>query len=83
LIKKDSKFAERSLAKWTREQDSYLAAKSVESHARIFNVPPYVPDKGIENVVRDLASRRNVPIEFIGRPELFRDNGPLERALSR
>jgi NitT/TauT family transport system substrate-binding protein len=83
LIKKDSKFAERSLAKWTREQDSYLAAKSVESHARIFNVPPYVPDKGIENVVRDLASRRNVPKEFIGRPELFRDNGPLERALSR
>jgi hypothetical protein len=42
-----------------------------------------VPDKGIENVVKDLASRRNVSKEFIGRPELFRDNLPLDRALSR
>jgi hypothetical protein len=43
---------------------------------------PYVPDKGIENVLKDLATRRAIPKEFIGRPELFRDNAPLERALS-
>jgi hypothetical protein len=44
---------------------------------------PYVPDKGIETVMKDLANRRPVPKDFIGRPELFRDNGPLEKALSR
>ena len=83
LIKKDPGFAERSLVKWTRETDSYVVTKSIETHARIFKAPPYVPDKGIENVVKDLASRRNVSKEFIGRPELFRDNIPLDRALSR
>ena len=83
LIKKDSSFAERSLVKWTRETDPYVVTKSIETHGRIFKSPPYVPDKGIENVVNDLASRRNVSKEFIGRPELFRDNVPLDRALSR
>jgi len=83
LIKKDPGFAERSLVKWTRETDSYVVTKSIETHARIFKAPPYVPDKGIENVVKDLASRRHVSKEFIGRPELFRDNVPLDRALSR
>jgi NitT/TauT family transport system substrate-binding protein len=83
LIKKDPSFAERSLVKWTRETDPYVVTKSIETHARIFKSPPYVPDKGIENVVKDLASRRNVSKEFIGRPELFRDNVPLDRALSR
>ena len=83
LIKKDPAFAERSLVKWTRETDPYVVTKSIETHARIFKLPPYVPDQGIENVVKDLASRRNVPKEFIGHPELFRDNVPLDRALSR
>ena len=83
LIKKDQSFAERSLVKWTREKDSYVVSKSVEIHARIFKAAPYVPDKGIENVMKDLANRRTVPKEFIGRTELFRDNVPLERALSR
>ena len=83
LIKKDLGFAERSLVKWTRETDPYVVTKSIETHGRIFKSPPYVPDQGIENVVKDLASRRNVAKEFIGRPELFRDNVPLDRALSR
>jgi len=83
LIKKDPSFAERSLVKWTRETDPYVVTKSIETHGRIFKSPPYVPDKGIENVVKDLASRRNVSKEFIGRPDLFRDNVPLDRALSR
>src|SRR5262245_40091286 len=83
LIKKDPGFAERSLVKWTRETDPYVVTKSIETHARIFKAPPYVPDKGIENVVKDLTNRRNVSKDFIGRPELFRDNVPLDRALSR
>ena len=83
LIKKDAHFAERSLAKWTRENDPYILSKSVEGFARIFKAAPYVPDKGIENVLKDLTNRRSVPKEFIGRPETFRDNGPLQKVLAR
>jgi len=71
------------LVKWTREKDSYVVTKSVETFARIFKSAPYVPDKGIENVLRDLANRRPIAKEFIGRPEMFRDNRPLERVLAR
>lgn len=83
LIKKEQNVAERSLKKWTRENDTYAMSKSVEAFGRIFKTAPYVPDKGIETVVKELANQRQVPKEFIGHPELFRDNGPLERALAR
>ena len=83
LIKKDSNIAQRSLAKWTRESDSYVLTKTIEGFAPVFKSAPYVPDKGIENVLKDMANRRSVPKEFIARPELFRDNGPLEKALGR
>jgi NitT/TauT family transport system substrate-binding protein len=83
LIKKDAVFAEKSFAKWLRERDPYLIKKTVEAYSKIFKPAPYVPDKGIENVLKDLANRRPVPKEFIGRYELFRDNGPIEKALAR
>jgi len=83
LIKKDQGFAERSLQKWTKDKNSYAISKSVEAFGRVFKAAPYVPDKGIETVMKDLAKQRPIPKEFIGHPELFRDNGPLERALSR
>jgi len=83
LIKKDQNFAEKTFAKWLREKDPYLIKKTVESYAKLFKPTPYVPDKGIETVMKDLANRRPVSKEFIGRPELFRDNNPLEKALSK
>ncbi len=83
LIKKDANFAEKSFAKWLRERDPYLIKKTVEAYSKIFKPVPYVPDKGIESVLKDLATRRPVPKEFVGRPELFRDNGPLEKALAK
>jgi ABC-type nitrate/sulfonate/bicarbonate transport system substrate-binding protein len=83
VIKKDQSYAEKTFAKWLREKDPYLIKKTVESYVRIFKAVPYVPDKGIETVMKDLAGRRSIPKEFIGRPEMFRDNGPLERALAR
>ena len=83
LIKKDQNLAERSFAKWLREKDPYLIKKTVESYVRLFKLTPYVPDKGIETVMRDLANRRPLPKEFVGRPELFRDHGPLDRALAK
>jgi hypothetical protein len=56
--------------------------KSVDAYVRLFKATPFVPDKGIENVMKDLSTRRVIPKEFVGRPELFRDNAPLERALA-
>jgi NitT/TauT family transport system substrate-binding protein len=83
LIKKDQKLAERILIKWLKEKESATLTKSVEAFARLFKPVPYVPDKGIENVLKDLANQRPVPKDFIGHPELFRDHAPLERAISR
>jgi NitT/TauT family transport system substrate-binding protein len=83
LIKKDQGLAEKSLVKWLRETDPIAVKKTVEAYSRLFKPSPYVPDKGLDNVMKDLANRRTVPKEFIGRFELFRDNGPLEKALSR
>jgi NitT/TauT family transport system substrate-binding protein len=82
-IKKDPAFAEKTFAKWLREKDPVLIKKTVEAYNKVFKLVPIVPDKGIDNVLKDLANRRPVPKEFIGRPELFRDNNPLEKALSR
>jgi ABC-type nitrate/sulfonate/bicarbonate transport system substrate-binding protein len=83
LIKKDQKLAERSLIKWVKERESATLTKALEAFTRLFKPVPYVPDKGIENILRDLARQRPVPKELIGHPELFRDNGPLERALPK
>jgi len=83
LIKKNQSFAEKSFAKWLRENDPVVVKKTVEAYAKLFKSAPYVPDKGIENVMKDLANRRNVPKEFFGRFDLFRDNGPLEKAVSQ
>ena len=83
LIKKDPKLAERTLIKWLKEKESANLSKSVEAFVRLFKPAPYVPDRGIENVLKDLASQRPVPKDFIGHPELFRDNGPLDRVVSK
>jgi NitT/TauT family transport system substrate-binding protein len=83
VIKKDVAFAEKTFAKWLRETDPALIKKTVESYTKIFKSAPYVPDKGIDTVIKDLAGRRSISKEFLNRPELFRDNGPLERVLSR
>lgn len=81
-IKKDPAFAERVFARWSRETDANVVKKSVEAYAQLFKPEPYVPDRGLDNVLRDLALRRPVPRELFGRPELFRDHGPLEKVLA-
>jgi hypothetical protein len=83
MIKKDPKLAERSLLKWMKEKESPTLTKSIEAFARLFKPVPNAPDKGIDNILKDLALQRPVPKEFFGHPELFRDNGPLERALPK
>lgn len=81
LIKKDQSFAEKSFAKWLREKDSAIVRKSVSAYARIFRQDPFVPDKGIENVIKDLIRSRPEFKEYLRWPEPFRENEPLKRAL--
>ncbi len=83
MIKKDQKLAERTLIKWLKQRESPNLTKSVEAFVRLFKPLPYVPDKGIENILKDLANQRPVPKDFIGHPELFRDNGPLDRIAAK
>lgn len=78
-IKKDAELAERVFRKWQRDADSSVIKKTMEDYAPLFKSTPYVPDKGLEAVVRELSRRRPVPKEFVGHPELFRDHGPLEK----
>ena len=83
MIKKDQNLAERALMKWLKEKKSANLTRSVAAFVGLFKPVPYVPDKGIENVLKDLARQRPVPKKYFGHPELFRDNGPLEQALSK
>lgn len=81
LIRKDHRFAEKSFAKWMREKDVAIVKRTVQAYARLFKPAPFVPDKGIENVIQDLIRARPDFKEYLGWPEPFRENGPLERAL--
>lgn len=81
LIRKDRQFAEKSFAKWLREKDPVVVQKSVAAYARLFKPAPWVPDKGIENVVKDLVRKRPEFKEYLGWPEPFRENAPLEKIL--
>jgi hypothetical protein len=64
-----------------REKDAVITRRTVQAYARLLKAVPKVPDKGIENVVQDLIRARPEFKEYIGWPEPFRENGPLERAL--
>ncbi len=81
LIKKNLPFAEKSFTKWMREKDPAITKKTVEAYARLFKTAPFVPDKGIDNVIQDLVKARPDFKDYIGWPEPFRENGPLEKVL--
>jgi hypothetical protein len=51
----------------------------VEVYADLFKPVPYVPDQGIDVVVKQTAQWRPLPKEFLSRPEQFRDNSVLEK----
>ena len=78
-LKKDRVFAERVYAKTYRETDPKIIKKTVEVYADLFKSVPYVPDQGIDVVVKQLTQRRPLPKGFVSRAEQFRDNGPLEK----
>ena len=77
-IKTEPKIGEDVYAQFTRETNQDLVRKILQVYSENFNRVPYVPDQGIETVLSELSSRQSVPKEF-GKPEVFRDNRPLQR----
>lgn len=78
VIKKDAGATERIFKKWQRETDPLVVKKTIEVYAPLFKPAPYVPDKGLEVVLKELARRRAVPKEFLN-PDHYRDHAPLEK----
>ena len=79
LIKRDPALVEQVIKRWHRETDTPFIKKTVEVYGRIFKSIPYVSDQGLEIVLKELSARRPVSKEFFGKPELFREHGPLEK----
>src|SRR5262249_46750287 len=79
LIKKDPVLVQPVNRNLARETDAALIKKTVEVYANIFKPIPYVSDQGLEVVLKELSLRRPVPKEFLGKPDQFRDRGPLEK----
>jgi NitT/TauT family transport system substrate-binding protein len=79
VIKKDNAFVAQVIKKWHRETDLAFIKKTVEVYAPIFNSIPYVSDRGLEVVLRELALRRAVPKELLSNPDYFRDHASLEK----
>ncbi|HWP60905.1 MAG TPA: ABC transporter substrate-binding protein [Candidatus Acidoferrales bacterium] len=80
-IRQNHELAEKSFSKWLREKDPAIVKRSVAAYARLFKPAPVVPDKGIENVIKDLLTRRAELKQYLGWPEPFRENGPLAKVL--
>jgi NitT/TauT family transport system substrate-binding protein len=78
-IKQDRVLAKKIYKKYYQERDDTIVDKVVDVYAKLFKRIPYVPDRGIEAVVGELALRVPLPKEIVGRPEMFRDNKPLEK----
>jgi hypothetical protein len=81
-MKKDHDAGDRAYNQWLKPKDPLLARKAVEAYANLFKPIPRVTDRGIQAVLDDLATSTAVPKELIGRPDYFRDNGPLEKLVS-
>lgn len=82
LMKKDSAFVERVIRKWHRETDPVFIKRTVEVYANIFKPTPYVSDQGLDVLLKEISLRRPLSKEFAGKPEIFRDHGPLDKLVN-
>lgn len=79
IVKTDFPLARKVYKKYYHERDDTIVEKVVEVYARLFKRIPYVPDKGIEAVLNELSLRIPLPKEILARPQIFRNNEPLEK----
>jgi NitT/TauT family transport system substrate-binding protein len=82
LMKKDPGAGERAYIKWLKPKDTQIAKRAVEAYSNLFKPIPRVTDRGVQAVLEDLALATAVPKDLIGKPDYFRDNGPLEKLVS-
>jgi NitT/TauT family transport system substrate-binding protein len=82
LLKKDPGAGERAYIKWLKPKDTQIAKRAVEAYSNLFKPIPRVTDRGVQAVLEDLALATAVPKDLIGKPDYFRDNGPLEKLVS-
>jgi NitT/TauT family transport system substrate-binding protein len=78
VIKKDAAFTERVLKKWQSLTDALVVKKTIEVYGPLFKPAPYVPDKGLDVVLKELSRRRPLAKEFLNF-DLYRDHAPLEK----
>jgi len=71
--------ANRKESKMSLHVKSESVPERVEVYGPLFKPVPYVPDKGLDLVLKELSRRRSVPKEFRENPNQFRDHGPLEK----
>jgi NitT/TauT family transport system substrate-binding protein len=80
LIKINQAYAANVYAKVFRF-DVGRAKKLVNAYAPLFKSIPYVPDKGIDTAMKEVAMKRSVPKQYMG-PDYFRDHAPLDKLVA-
>jgi NitT/TauT family transport system substrate-binding protein len=80
VIKTNPALAKRVYAKTYRESDTRVIDKVVNHYGKIFKSVPAISQSGLETVIRDLASRKPLPKEFL-QPDLYKDDAPLQKLI--
>jgi ABC-type nitrate/sulfonate/bicarbonate transport system substrate-binding protein len=81
VIKTDPALAKRIYAKEYRESDPVVIDKVVTVYAGLFKSVPTVPASGLETVIRELAARKPLPSDAFRRPDLYKDDAPLQKII--
>jgi NitT/TauT family transport system substrate-binding protein len=80
VIKTNPPLAKKVYAKTYRETNAKVIDKVIDHYVEIFKSVPTIPQAGLENVIRDLASRKAMPKELM-QPEIYKDDAPLQKLI--
>ena len=80
VVKTNPPFAKKVYAKIYRETNARVIDKVIDHYAEIFKSIPTIPQAGLENVIRDLASRKALPKELM-QPDIYKDEAPLQKLI--
>ena len=80
VIKTNPPLAKKVYAKIYRETNTKVIDKVIDHYVEIFKSVPTIPLAGLENVIRDLASRKPLPKELM-QPDVYKDEAPLQKLI--
>ena len=80
VIKTNPPLAKKVYAKTYRETNAKVIDQVIDHYVEIFKSAPTIPQAGLENVIRDLASRKAMPKELM-QPEVYKDDAPLQKLI--